>query len=123
LDSGTADASDGVMRAQTELVETDYRPLRPMIVLTRVIDFLFGVLYTLLLVRLLLELINASHNSGFFEFIRAATDPFFAPFRGIVASTSLDGSHRIAWPLVIAIAAYMIVHGIIRALLGLFSRA
>ncbi len=111
------------MRAQTELIETEYHHPRPMVLLTRVIDFLFGVLYTLLLVRLLLELINASRNSGFFEFIRAATDPFFAPFHGIVGSTSLDGSHRIAWPLVIAIAAYMIVHGIIRALLGLFSRA
>ena len=93
-----------------------------MMVLTRAIDFPLVASDTLLLVRLLLELINASHNSGFFQFIRAATNPFFAPFRGIVASTSLDGSHRIARPLVIAIAAYMIVHGIILSPLLVSSR-
>ena|ERR1017187_10501068 len=111
------------MRAQAELIQPEYPRREPVRFVARVVDFLFGVLYTLLLVRFVLEFINASRNSGFFAFIRAVTDPFFVPFRGIVGSTSLDGSHWIAWPLVIAIAAYMIVHAIIRGLLGLIARA
>jgi uncharacterized protein YggT (Ycf19 family) len=74
-------------------------------------------------VRLILEFVNAARNSGFFEFIRTVTDPFFAPFRGIVDSTSLGGSHRIVWPIVIAIVAYMIGHVMIRGLLRFFARA
>jgi uncharacterized protein YggT (Ycf19 family) len=111
------------MRTQTELIETEYHPLGPVHVLARIVDFLFGVLYALLLVRFVLEFMNAARDSGFFEFIRGLTDPFFAPFRGIVESTSLDGGHRIVWAIVIAIVAYMIAHAIIRSLLRLIARA
>lgn len=111
------------MRTQTEFIETEYHPGGPIHVLARIVDFLFGLLYTLLVVRLILELVNAARSSGFFEFIRTVTDPFFAPFRGLVGSTSLDGSHRIVWPIVIAIVAYMIAHAVIRGLLRLLARA
>jgi uncharacterized protein YggT (Ycf19 family) len=120
---GTRDARKGFMRTQTELIETPYHPGGPIYALARIVDFLFGLLYTLLLVRLVLEFVNATRNSGFFEFIRTVTDPFFAPFRGIVGTTSLDGSHRIVWPIVIAIVAYMIGHAVIRGLLRLIARA
>ena len=111
------------MRAKTELMETEYHPREPILLLARIVTFFFGVLYTLLLVRLVLEFINAARNSGFFEFIGVLTNPFLAPFRGIVASTSLDASHRIDWPIVVALVAYMIVHAIIRSLLRLIARA
>ena len=111
------------MRAETELMETRYHPREPILLLARIVTFLFGVLYTLLLVRLVLEFINAARDSGFFQFIRAVTNPFLAPFRGIVDSTWLDASHRIVWPIVIALVAYMIVHAIIRSLLRLIARA
>ncbi len=111
------------MRAQAELIQPEYPRHEPVHFVARIVDFLFGVLYTLLLVRFVLELINASRSSGFFEFIRVVSDPFFAPFRGIVGNTSLDGSHWIVWPLVIAIVAYMIVHAILRGVLGLIARA
>jgi uncharacterized protein YggT (Ycf19 family) len=88
----------------------------------RVLGYLFGILYTLLAIRLVLELVGARKGTGFVEFIVALTGPFYAPFRGIVASDTLDGSHPIAWPIVIAILAYMILHGAIRGLLRLLSR-
>ena len=88
----------------------------------RVLDFLFGLLYALLAVRLTLELIGARRSSGFFELIAGVTNPFYAPFRGIVPSATVDGSHPIVWPLVIAIVAYMLLHAAIRALLRLVVR-
>ena len=51
------------------------------------------------------------------------TNPFYAPFKGIVATESLDGAHPIVWPIVIAIVAYMLLHAAVRGLLGLLARS
>jgi hypothetical protein len=88
-----------------------------------VIDYLFGLLYALLAIRLALEFIGARRNAGFVEFIAAITNFFYAPFKGIVASESLDGSHPIVWPIVIAIVAYVLLHAAIRGLLRLVDRS
>jgi uncharacterized protein YggT (Ycf19 family) len=93
-----------------------------MLRIAQALDFLFGLLYTLLAIRLLLELIRARRGAGFVEFIAALTDFFYAPFRGIVASDTIDGSHPIVWPIVIAIVAYMLLHGVIRRLLSIAAR-
>jgi uncharacterized protein YggT (Ycf19 family) len=89
----------------------------------RVFDYLFGLLYALLAIRLVLELIGARRNTGFVEFIGTLTSAFYAPFKGIVANDTLDGSHPIVWPIVIALVAYMILHAAIRGLLRLVDRA
>jgi uncharacterized protein YggT (Ycf19 family) len=89
----------------------------------RVIDYLFGLLYALFAVRLVLELIGAQRSAGFVQFVAAVTSPFYAPFRGIVPNESLDGSHPIVWPIVIAIVAYMLLHAALRRLLLLIERA
>ena len=88
-----------------------------------VLDYLFGLLYALLAVRLVLELIEARRGAGFVRFIAAITNPFYAPFKGIVGSETLDGAHPIVWPLVVAIVAYMLLHAAIRGLLRLADRA
>jgi hypothetical protein len=89
----------------------------------QVFDYLFGLLYALLAIRLLLELIGARRGAGFVELIVALTSVFYAPFKGIVPNDSLDGSHPIVWPIVIAILAYMILHVAIRGLLRLLARS
>jgi uncharacterized protein YggT (Ycf19 family) len=110
------------MRAQMHVTEAEYRHIGPVYAVVRVIDFLFGLLYTLLLIRLVLEFVNAAGSAGFFEFIRKVTAPFFAPFQGLVRTTAFDG-HPVVWSLVFAIAAYMVLHAVIRALLRLVARA
>jgi uncharacterized protein YggT (Ycf19 family) len=87
----------------------------------QVVDYLFGLLYALFLVRLALEFFGARPGAGFVQFIRNVTDYFYAPFRGIFATTSVDGAHLV-WPLVVALLAYMLLHGVIRGLLGLLAR-
>ena len=87
----------------------------------RIADYLFGILYALLLVRLLLEFLGARRSAGFVEAIRDMTDPFYAPFVHVVATSSMDGA-RLVWPLVIAILAYMLLHAALRGLLRLVSR-
>jgi uncharacterized protein YggT (Ycf19 family) len=88
----------------------------------QVVDFLFGVLYTAFLVRLALEFFGARPAAGFVQFIRSVTDYFYGPFRGIFATTTIEGGH-IVWPLVVALLAYILLHAVIRGLLGLIARA
>jgi uncharacterized protein YggT (Ycf19 family) len=88
-----------------------------------VVDFVFGLVYAFLGIRLLLVLIDARPNTGFVRFINALTDKLYAPFRGILPTETLDGTHSIAWSLVVAIVAYLLLHALVRALLRLVDRA
>lgn len=89
--------------------------------IARVIDYLFGVLYALLLVRFTLELLGARSGTGFVQIIRKLTDVFYAPFQGIFATSNIDGWHFV-WPLIVAVLAYMLLHALIRGLLHLATR-
>lgn len=81
------------------------------------LDYAFYVLYALLAIRLVLALIAARSTNGFVEFISTITGPFYAPFRGIVPSPSAEGGYTLAWPIVIAIVVYALLHLAINGLL------
>jgi hypothetical protein len=74
------------------------------------LDYGFYVIYALLGIRLVLALIAANSASGFVVFIRAITDPFYAPFRGIVASPSTEAGNTLAIPIGIALVVYLMLH-------------
>jgi len=74
------------------------------------INYAFGVVYTLLAVRLALGLLGARSGAGFVQLINTLTNPFCSMFRGIVASPTSEGGQVLALPMVIAIAAYGLLH-------------
>ncbi len=74
------------------------------------IDYAFYVVYALLGIRLVLALIAANSSSGFVQFIRAITDPFYAPFRGIVASPTTEAGNTLVLPIGIALVVYVMLH-------------
>lgn len=80
------------------------------------LDYAFYVLYSLLAIRLVLALMAARSSNGFVQFIATVTDPFYAPFKGIVASPSAEGS-TLVLPIVIAIIIYALLHAAINGLL------
>ena len=114
---------------RSELIETEGLRGNPAAVgraailarIGRVIDYLFGVLYALLLVRFALEFFGARTDAGFFRLIRGLTDVFYAPFKGIFATTTLDPVHLV-WPLIVALLGFMVLHAGIRGLLRLLAR-
>jgi uncharacterized protein YggT (Ycf19 family) len=108
---------------RTITVDTDHDLARVSATdrIARVFDYLFGLLYAILGIRLALAFIDARHSAAFTRFIDQITDPFYAPFRGIVSSDRIDGQ-LVVWPIVIAIVAYMILHALIRGLLRLVAR-
>jgi uncharacterized protein YggT (Ycf19 family) len=110
-------------KAVNEVVETEreVERSRGLARVSQVVDFIFYVIYALLGLRLLLELLAARRSAGFVQFIASVTDPFYAPFRGIVASPTIEGGHRLTVPIIIAIIVYLLLHLGIKALLRMIA--
>lgn len=110
-------------KAVNEVVETEREVgrSRGLARVSQVIDYLFFILYALLGLRFLLALLAARSTAGFVQFIVAVTNPFYTPFRGIVASPSTDQGHTLLMPIVIAIIAYLLLHLAINGLLRLLA--
>lgn len=87
--------------------------------ISQVTDYLFSLLYGLLAIRLVLALLAARSENGFVQLINTVTEPFYALFRGIVASPSAEG-HTLVVPILIAMAAYALLHAAIKGLLRMF---
>jgi uncharacterized protein YggT (Ycf19 family) len=86
----------------------------------QVIDYGFGVIYTLLAIRLLLALLGARPGADFARWIRALTDPFYAPFKGILPNLTAEGS-TVVLSLAFGLAMYGVLHLGIRGLLRLIA--
>lgn len=59
--------------------------------ISNLIYFLFGLLETGLIFRLMLKLTGASQTSGFVSFIYGFTEVFTRPFEGIFRRSMIDG--------------------------------
>src|SRR5437660_2111579 len=110
-------------KAVDEVVETEREVgrARGAARVSQVVDYIFYVIYALLGLRFLLALLAARSSAGFVRFIVAITDPFYRPFRGIVASPSTDSGHTLMLPLVIAIIVYLLLHLAINGLLRIIA--
>jgi uncharacterized protein YggT (Ycf19 family) len=110
-------------KAVNEVVETEreVERSRGLARVSQVIDFIFYVIYALLGLRLLLELLAARRSAGFVQFIASVTDPFYAPFKGIVPSPTAEGGYRLTVPIIIAIIVYLLLHLGIKALLRMIA--
>jgi uncharacterized protein YggT (Ycf19 family) len=110
-------------KAVNEVVQTEREVGRARGVarISQIIDYLFFVLYALLAMRFLLALLAAKSSAGFVQFIVTVTNPFYEPFRGIVASPAVQGGHTLMLPLVIAIIVYILLHLGINGLLRMFA--
>jgi uncharacterized protein YggT (Ycf19 family) len=75
------------------------------------------VVYALLGIRLVLALIAARSSNGFVQFIGTVSEPFYAPFRGIVASPTAEGGYTLVVPIMIAGLVYVILHAGVNGLL------
>ncbi len=123
-DSARIDNIAGSMRQKAvgEVVSTE-REIergRTLARVSQIIDYIFFVIYGLLVVRLLLELFAARESAGFVKFIKSATGLLYAPFQGIMPSLSKDG-FTLALPIIVALVVYMLIHFAINGLLRIFA--
>lgn len=116
-------ANDMQRKAVDDVEQTEREVERGRIAarISQVIDYLFFIVYGLLAIRLLLALFAARESAGFVQFIRDVSNPFYAPFRGIVPSPSTPEGFTLALPIIVAIVAYMVLHLAINGLLRLLA--
>ncbi|MGA9835714.1 MAG: YggT family protein [Gemmatimonadaceae bacterium] len=88
---------------------------------SQVVDYVFSLIYGLLAIRLALSLVAARSGNGFVRFIADVTEPFYAMFRGIVPSPSVNGGYTLVVPIIIAIVAYALLHAAIKAFLRMIA--
>ncbi len=110
-------------KAVDEVVDTEreVERSRGLARVSQIVDYIFYIIYALLAMRFLLALLAARSSAGFVQFVVAVTNPFYAPFKGIVASPGTAGGHTLMLPLVVAIIAYVMLHLAINGLLRIFA--
>lgn len=114
-------AQDFRGKAVNEIADTEREVERGRTVarISQFVDYVFYLIYSLFLIRLVLNLLAANSKSGFVQFINAVTNPMYAPFRGITNSPSTPEGNTLALPIIIAIIAYLLLHLAINGLLRL----
>ena len=110
-------------KAVNEVIDTEREVERGrgLARVSQIVDYIFWVIYALLGMRFLLALMAARSSAGFVQFIVTVSNPFYVPFRGIVASPSTDAGHTLLLPIVIAIISYALLHLGINALLRMMA--
>lgn len=88
---------------------------------SQVVDYIFYVIYALLAMRFILALLAANSRAGFVQFIVSVTNPFYSPFKGIVASPTTNDGHTLMVPIVVAIIAYVLLHLAINGILRMMA--
>ncbi|HSB27056.1 MAG TPA: hypothetical protein VLE19_04340 [Pyrinomonadaceae bacterium] len=116
-------AGDFRSKAVDEVIDTEreVQRSRGLARVSQVVDYVFYVIYALLGMRFLLALLAARSGAGFVRFIVAVSNPFYSPFRGIVASPRTDQGHTLLLPVVVAIISYALLHLLINGLLRMLA--
>ena len=86
----------------------------------RVVSLLFGVLFTLLALRIFLLLLVADPNNDIVNFVFNVTEPFVAPFRGMFQFDAVTaGQATLDIAAVAALIGWLLIYVLIMALLRL----
>jgi YggT family protein len=119
VDNRVGDRRAAAEQARVEARERRYYTIGRV---TQGVDYLFYLLYGLLATRFVLALLGANEQAGFVQFINGITNPFYAPFSGIVSRPAVN-SGVLDFPLLIAILGYALLHLAVRGLLRVLSGA
>lgn len=80
--------------------------------LVQLVNFLFGVLYALFAVRFAIVYVQA-REVPFVVWIHDATEPFFRPLEGVIPNGHDPAGHPIAWSILAAVAAYVLLNAVV----------
>jgi uncharacterized protein YggT (Ycf19 family) len=96
----------------------------PLYYARRVVALVFGILFALLLLRILLLLLGANEGNGLVDFIYSVTEPFVAPFRGVFSMDTIRPVGRSVFDVaaVVALVGYVLIELLILAILRLPDR-
>jgi len=87
---------------------------------SQVVDYVFYLIYGVILLQFLLKLMGARPGNGFVQFINAVSWPLLAPFERIVATPSA-GAVQIQLSYLFALAVYIALHLAINGIFRLIA--
>lgn len=103
-----------------------YVPAKPESAVTaaRIVTFAFGILQSLLVLRLVLLLLIANPGNDVVGLILGVTDPFVEPFRGMFALDRVGGDQGSIFDIaaLVALIGWTLVEALILAALRIFAR-
>jgi len=123
VDPDIADAGRALeQRAVREAIDTDseIRKSRGAARGAQILDYLFFLLYGLIVIEIVLELAGARETNGFKQVMDTITYPFLRPFKGLFADPA-SGEYRVMFSYLAALGIYILAHIAIRGLLRLFG--
>jgi uncharacterized protein YggT (Ycf19 family) len=108
-------------RALNEVVETEAEIDRARTIArtSQVIDYIFGLVYGIIGLEIVLEMLGARDSSGFKQFLDAIASPLLAPFQGLMPNPTV-GRFSFMFSYIIALVIYMLIHLAVNGLLRLF---
>ena len=86
-----------------------------------VVNFVFGIIYAIIGVRIVLEALGAREGNRFKEFVDQLSAPLLGVFEGLLPSVRI-GRYELALSFVFAFLVYAVVHYGIRRLIGALAR-
>ena len=88
-----------------------------------IIYYIAGLIEVILAFRFVLHLLAANPEAGFVIFIDSISAPFIAPFN-LIFPTSVVGSSAFEWPVLLAMAIYLVIaFGIVQLINVFVARA
>ena len=90
----------------------------------RILSLLFGILATLLGLRIVLLLLVANQQNNIVDFVYDVTEPFVAPFRGMFAMDTVTpgGGSTFDIAALVALIGWMLIYLLLMAILRLVDR-
>jgi uncharacterized protein YggT (Ycf19 family) len=96
----------------------------PVDTIRRLVWLVFGVLQSLIVLRIVFLLLGANEGNDIVAFVIAVTDPFVEPFRGMFALDSVSGASGsvIDVAALVALIAWTLVEAVVLGVVGLADR-
>jgi hypothetical protein len=86
--------------------------------LSQVVNYVFGLIYGLLGLLIVLELLGARESNGFKQFLDIVTSPLVAPFKGLMPDPRV-GNYQLMLSYIIGLVVYGLLHLAVKGLLRL----
>lgn len=93
----------------------------PLARVQQVVNYLFGLLYGIIALEIILELFGARDSNPFKHFLDIVTGPFLAPFRSILPIAK-SGAGQLIPGFLVALGVYALIHVAVHKLLTMLAR-
>lgn len=120
VDRNTQDMSGDRIKSQTRIKKTESSGDATSVI-TRILYLAYGILASLLGIRIVLSLLAANRSNAFADFIYSITSPFVSPFRtlfGIDTAIGNSGS-RLELETAVAIIVYGLLAWVIAKIINI----